>query len=264
MQGTLLSNFSFGLPAIAAMNAFGIDGAAIGNHEFDWSVDTLRARMAGAKYRFLAANITDSSSAARPEWAEPWTLIQRGRLKVAVIGLALRATPTNTASWNVRGLVFGEGAAAVRRVLPRARAAADFVIVLAHEGAFCDVVTGQDPVPAPACHGEIVDIARGLDSGSVDLIVSGHTHSLVNTVVNGIPIVQARSSGAGIAVVDFLQGRQVRARIETPFADLVHPDDGVADSVRAYAGAVAALTRRPVARFEQELRRVGDEYGLGA
>src|SRR2546422_11109182 len=49
----------------------------------------------------------------------------------------------------------------------------------------------------------------------------------------------------------------------SPFADLVHPDDGVADSVRAYAGAVAALTRRPVARFEQELRRVGDEYGLG-
>src|SRR2546422_10857184 len=136
------------------------------------------------------------------------------------------------------------------------RAGADYVIVVAHEGAFCDRAGG-------ACHGEIVDLARGLDSGSVDLIVSGHTHSLVNTVVNGIPVAQARSSGAGIAVVDFLRGRQVRARIETPFADLVHPDDGVADSVRAYAGAVAALTSRPVARVEQELRRVGDEYGLG-
>jgi len=267
MQGTLLSNFSFGLPAIAAMNAFGIDGAAIGNHEFDWSVDTLRARMAGAKYRFLAANITDSSSAARPEWAEPWTLIQRGRLKVAVIGLALRATPTNTASWNVRGLVFGEGAAAVRRVLPRARAAADFVIVLAHEGAFCDVVTGQDPVPAPACHGEIVDIARGLDSGSVDLIVSGHTHSLVNTVVNGIPIVQARSSGAGIAVVDFVRvrgtGGEVRAHIETPYADQVQPDAALADTLRPYQRAIEAVTSRSVAHSKIELRRVGEEYGLG-
>src|SRR2546422_9722338 len=40
MQGTLVSNFGFGLPAITAMNAFGIDAAAIGNHEFDWSVDT--------------------------------------------------------------------------------------------------------------------------------------------------------------------------------------------------------------------------------
>src|SRR5256712_3907033 len=202
MQGTLLSNFSFGLPAMAARNAFGIDVAAIGNHEFDWSVDTLRARMAGAKYRFLAANITDSTGAARPDWVTPWTLIERGGLKVAAIGLALRATPTNTAPRNVRGLAFGDGAAAVRRVLPRARAAADFVIVLAHEGAFCDGAPQSEPVPAPACHGAILDIARRLDSGSVDLIVSGHTHSLVNTVVNGIPIVQARSSGAGIAVVD--------------------------------------------------------------
>src|SRR5437667_859409 len=28
-----------------------------------------------------------------------------------------------------------------------------------------------------SCHGGIMDIARGLDSGAVDLIVSGHTHS---------------------------------------------------------------------------------------
>src|SRR6266550_2257569 len=58
MQGTPVSNFNFGRPAIAALNAFGIDAAAIGNHEFDWTVDTLRARMAEAHYRFLAANIT--------------------------------------------------------------------------------------------------------------------------------------------------------------------------------------------------------------
>jgi 2',3'-cyclic-nucleotide 2'-phosphodiesterase/3'-nucleotidase/5'-nucleotidase len=267
MQGTLLSNFTFGLPAIAAMNAFGIDAAAIGNHEFDWSVDTLRARMAGAKYRFLAANITDSTGTARPDWAEPWTVIERGGLKVAVIGLALRTTPTNTAARNVRGLVFGDGAAAVRRVLSRARAAADFVIVLAHEGGFCDGALGPDPVPAPACHGEILDIARGLDSGSVDLIVSGHTHSLVNTVVNGIPIVQARSSGAGIAVVDFVRvhgtERQVRARIETPYADRVRPDQALTDTLRGYQQAIEAVTSRFVARIKVELRRGGEEYGLG-
>jgi len=267
MQGTLLSNFGFGLPAITAMNAFGIDAAAIGNHEFDWSVDTLRARMAGARYRFLAANISDTTGTARPGWAEPWTLISRGGLKIAVIGLALKATPTNTTPRNVQGLVFGDGAAAVRRVLPQARAAADFVIVVAHEGAFCDGPPATDPVPAPACHGDILDIARGLDSASVDLIVSGHTHSLVNTVVNGIPIVQARSSGAGIAVVDFvrLRGtkRQVRARIETPYTDQVRPDAALGDTLRVYQRAIETVRSRPVARVKVELRRTGQEYGLG-
>ena len=268
MQGTLVSNYSFGRPAIAALNLFGIDAAAIGNHDFDWSVDTLRARMAGARYRLLAANITDSAGTARPDWAESWTLIERGGTRVAVIGVALPETPLNTASRNVRGLAFGDGAAAVRRVLPRARAAAEYVIVVAHEGAFCDGVAGAaaQPVPAAACHGEIVDLARALDPGSVDLIVSGHTHSLVNTVVNGIPIVQARSSGAGIAVVDFVRvgaRREVQARIETPFADQVRPDEGLADSLRHYAQTVAALTSRAVVRIQLELRRVGDEYGLG-
>src|SRR2546426_10658592 len=268
MQGTLLSNFGFGSPAITAMNAFGIDAAAIGNHEFDWSVDTLRARMAGARYHFLAANISDTTGTARPDWAEPWTLITRGGLKIAVIGLALKATPTNTAPRHVRGLLFGDGAAAVRRVLPLARAAADFVIVVAHEGAFCaGPPPGPDPVAAPAGHGDIPDIARGLDSASVDLIVSGHTHSLVNTVVNGIPIVQARSSGAGIAVVDFVRvrgtERQVRARIETPYTDQVRPDAALSDTLRVYQRAIETVRSRPVARVKVELRRSGEEYGLG-
>src|SRR2546428_1405496 len=270
MQGTPVSNFNFGRPAIAALNAFGIDAAAIGNHEFDWTVETLRARMAEAHYRFLAANITDSAGTARPDWAEPFTVIERGGVRVAVIGLALPATPETTSPRNVRGLAFGDGARAVRRVLPQARAAADYVIVLAHVGAFCDGDSAAAPLGPAACHGEIIDLARNLDSGSVDLIVSGHTHSLVNTVVNGIPIVQARSSGAGIALLDFVPvrgagvvRREVRARIETPFADRIRLDPPLVDALRLSQASVSVITDRPVARFGTELRRTGAEYGLG-
>ena len=270
MQGTPVSNFNFGRPAIAALNALGIDAAAIGNHEFDWTVDTLRARMAEARYRFLAANITDSAGTARPDWAEPFTVIERGGARVAVIGLALPATPQTTSPRNVRGLAFRDGAQAVRRVLPQARAAGDYVIVVAHVGGFCDGDGAAAPLGPAACHGEIIDLARGLDSGSVDLIVSGHTHSLVNTVVNGIPIVQARSSGAGIAVVDFVRvsgaggvRREVRARVETPFADRIRLDPALVDALRLSQLSVSTITERPVARFATELRRTGDEYGLG-
>jgi 2',3'-cyclic-nucleotide 2'-phosphodiesterase (5'-nucleotidase family) len=270
MQGTPVSNFNFGRPAIAALNALGIDAAAIGNHEFDWTVDTLRARMAEARYRFLGANITNTAGTARPDWAEPFTVIERGGARVAVIGLALPATPQTTSPRNVRGLAFGDGAQAVRRVLPQARAAGAYVIVVAHVGAFCDGDGAAAPLGPDACHGEIIDLARGLDSGSVDLIVSGHTHSLVNTVVNGIPIVQARSSGAGIAVVDFVRvsgaggtRREVRARIETPFADRIRLDPSLVDALRLSQASVSAITDRPVVRFGGELRRTGAEYGLG-
>src|SRR3989442_10047361 len=270
MQGTPVSNFNFGRPAIAALNALGIDAAAIGNHEFDWSVDTLRARMAEAHYRFLAANITDSAGTARPDWAEPFTVIERGGVRAAGIGLALPATPETTSPRNVRGLAFGDGAQAVRRVLPQARAAGDYVIVVAHVGAFCDGDGAAAPLGPAACHGEIIDLARSLDSGSVDLIVSGHTHSLVNTVVNGIPIVQARSSGAGIALVDFVRVSRAgglpgegRARIQTPFADWAQPEPTLVDALRLSQASVSVITDRPVARFAAELRRTRGEYGLG-
>src|SRR3989449_8296205 len=103
MQGTPVSNFNFGRPAIAALNAFGIDAAAIGNHEFDWTVDTLRARMAEAHYRFLAANITDSAGTARPDWAEPFSVIERGGGRVAGVRPALPPTPQTPPPRNLRG-----------------------------------------------------------------------------------------------------------------------------------------------------------------
>jgi 2',3'-cyclic-nucleotide 2'-phosphodiesterase (5'-nucleotidase family) len=250
MQGTPVSNISYGRGVIEAMNALEIDAAAIGNHEFDWSVDTLRARMRDAHYRFLSANITDSSGAARPDWALPWTLVTKNGVKIAVIGLTTVSTPTSTAPRNVRGLAFGNGAEAIRRYLPAARAAADFVIVTAHEGS-----------------GAIIDVARGLDSGSVDLIVAGHTHQRMDTTVNGIPIVEAASSGRTIAVVDFVRvggtRREVRAQLVTPFADEVRPNADLAQTLGRQLEAIRSVTGRSVGRLRVALRREGPEYGLG-
>ena len=262
MQGTALSNATFGRGTVDAMNALGIDAAAIGNHEFDWSVDTLRARMREAKYPFLSANITNAAGTARPDWATPWKLVTKSGVRIAVIGLTTTETPTSTASRNIQGLAFGDGAQAIKRYLPEARAAADFVIVVAHVGAVCDSSTGN----TAACHGEILDVARQLDSGAVDLIVAGHTHMRVSTVVRGIPIVEAQSSGRSIGVVDFVRAggrREVRVQLVTPYADQVKPDTALTAALGRQQQAVRNITERVVARLKFPLKRTGDEYGLG-
>jgi 2',3'-cyclic-nucleotide 2'-phosphodiesterase / 3'-nucleotidase / 5'-nucleotidase len=263
MQGTALSNATFGRGTIDALNAIGIDAAAIGNHEFDWSIDTLRARMTQAKYPFLSANITNTAGTARPDWATPWKLVTKSGVKIAVIGLTTTETPTSTASRNIQGLAFGDGAQAIKRYLPEARAAADFVIVVAHVGALCDSSTGGGNA---SCHGEILDVARQLDSGSVDLIVAGHTHARVNTVVHGIPIVEAQSSGRSVGIVDFVRTsgrREVRVQLVTPYADQVRPDVALTDALGRQQQAVRNITERVVARMKVPLRRAGDEYALG-
>src|SRR5213078_4120057 len=264
MQGTALSNATFGRGTIDALNSLGIDAAAIGNHEFDWSLDTLRARMSEAKYPFLSANITNAAGTARPDWATPWKLVTKNGVKIAVIGLTTTETPTSTAARNIQGLAFGDGAQAIKRYLPEARAAADYVIVVAHAGAVCDSSTGG--ANTAACHGEILDVARQLDSGSVDLIVAGHTHVRLNTVVHGIPIVEAQSSSRAIGVVDFVRvagRREVRVQLVTPYADQVKPDVAVTEALGRQQQALRNVTERVVARLKFPLKREGDEYGLG-
>jgi len=260
MQGTALSNATYGRGTVDAMNRLDIDAAAIGNHEFDWSIDTLRARMREAKYPFLSANITNGAGTARPDWATPWKLVTKSGVKIAVIGVTTTETPTSTASRNIQGLAFGDGAQAIKRYLPEARAAADFVIVLAHAGASCD--SGGNA----SCRGEILDVANQLDSGSVDLIVAGHTHQRVNTVVHGIPIIEAQSSARSIGIVDFVRAggrRAVRMQLLTPYADQVKPDTGLAAALVRQQQAVRNVTERVVARLKLPLKREGDEYGLG-
>jgi len=261
MQGTALSNATFGRGTVDALNNLGVDAAAIGNHEFDWSVDTLRARMSEAHYPFLSANITMGTG--RPDWATPWKLVTKNGIKIAVIGVTTTETPTSTAARHIQGLAFGDGAQAIKRYLPEARAAADYVIVVAHAGAFCDSTGAGNPA---TCHGEILDVARQLDSGSVDLIVAGHTHVRVNTVVHGIPIVEAQSSGRAIGVVDFMRvagRREARVQLVTPYADQVKADVPMADALGRQQQAVRNITERVVARLKIPLTRQGDEYGLG-
>src|SRR5216110_2416686 len=59
-QGTPSSNFAYGRPVVDVFNRLGLAAAALGNHEFDWGQDTLRARMRQAHYPILGANVRDT------------------------------------------------------------------------------------------------------------------------------------------------------------------------------------------------------------
>ena len=78
--------------------------AALGNHEFDWGQDTLRARMREARYRLPRRQ---RAIRRRPRRAvDPRRHADRPRtgLKIGVIGLASVLTARTTAARNVVGL----------------------------------------------------------------------------------------------------------------------------------------------------------------
>ena len=165
MQGTLESNLTHGASAVAALNQVGLDAAAVGNHELDWGVDTLAVRQREARYAWLAANVFRASDGTRPEWAEPFALIDRGGVRVGVVGYATVSTPRTLRPDVTAPYEFRAGYAGIRDALDQVWSERpDFVVVVAHAAGDC---AGQ------RCAGEMVDLASEVPAGSVHLIVGG-------------------------------------------------------------------------------------------
>lgn len=259
-QGTPASNLSFGRPVVDYYNKMGYAAAALGNHEFDWTVDTLQARMRDAKFEIIGANVRYTDGRDVP-WIPNDTIVTRGRTKIGIIGISTVSTATTTRAANVAGLRFDDPAPIVDSIGPALRKqGANFVVVIAHAGASC----GRDG--ATECGGEIIDFARKLTT-KVDAIVSGHTHTLVNTEVKGIPIVQARSSGRAIDVLDIALDTTVnipvRHQVREIAVDTLRPVPVIDSIVQLAVARVAPVVNRHVATIPVTLSRQGSQYPLG-
>ena len=179
-----------------------ISAMAIGNHEFDWGIDVLKARIRQADFTFVAANIyrknrcrerricqyidcffCDRIPPLHPAWARPFIIERVNGYKVAVIVLATPDTSSVTNPIHVEHLEFTDPVVAVNKIMPRVMwRNPDLVVVLAHIGGYW-----------PEFAEGIMDLNCGLDPEQVDLIVSGHTHSRIDDVMCDIPVVQSYS-----------------------------------------------------------------------
>nr|MCU0626174.1 5'-nucleotidase C-terminal domain-containing protein [Gemmatimonadaceae bacterium] len=268
-QGTPASNLAFGRPVVTLFDSLGVVAGALGNHEFDWGQDTLRARMREARYAILAANVRDTLGRPVP-WLRADTLVERDGLRIGIIGVATVETPRTTRAVNVADLRFIDPVPVVDSIAAALRArGADAVIVIAHAGAF--ERTGAD---GPT--GEIVELVSRLTQ-PIDAVVSGHTHSLLNIRVRGVPITQARSNGRAVAVIDLALGdtagrppgalnasRVLDARVRDVLTDSTEVDAQAARIAQRALDDVAPIAERAVGRVLEPMRRTRDgEHALG-
>lgn len=201
-QGTLESNLVKGESVIEFYNRLGVAVAAIGNHEFDFSIETMNRRFKEAKFPYVASNIFEKKTGRRPQWngVSPTRMLTIAGIKFGVIGVSTVNTPSTTRYEYVNHLDFKVPAPIVSEYSTQLRkAGANVVLVTAHAGSRCDETTSTKvwgfwtkDLPQPPCdpEGEISKLASGVAPGSLDGIVSGHIHHVTHHFLSGIPTIQ--------------------------------------------------------------------------
>jgi 2',3'-cyclic-nucleotide 2'-phosphodiesterase (5'-nucleotidase family) len=268
-QGSAISNFSWGRATIDMMNLKRYDAAAVGNHEFDWGIDTLRARVAESRFPWLGANVFVEGTDRHPDWLPPWVMLERDGVRLAVIGLALPYTPEVTVAGRTAGLEFRPAAAYVNRYARAAReAGAHFVVVAAHIGVRCEEqgLDGPPEAETQGCRGDLMEIAESLTE-RIDLMVGGHDHQRTLITHAGVPISQAYYYGVFYGIADLeLRGDSahlVHRWIGPSRPDVVSADTLVARRVAYWDREVEPVIGRYVTEFAEPMDRRGHEYPLG-
>jgi len=272
-QGTLESNLNEGAAVVAAYNALGYAAAAIGNHEFDYGPagpaetaqksgddprGAVKARAVTARFPFLAANTVDDATGQPVAWTnvKPSTLVSVRGVQFGLVGVTTPDTPALTIGANVIGLTFAPLVPVITREATALRArGATVVIVLAHAGGRCTKF--DDPENLSSCDqmAEIVQVARQLPPGLVDVIAAGHTHQAMAHDVAGITIVEAYSTGRSFSRVDLTVNRSTRmltGKRILPTQDLCAREDPATHTCDPAAVRPAPLIP---ARYENRLVR---------
>ncbi|MGZ9192587.1 MAG: metallophosphoesterase, partial [Gemmatirosa sp.] len=183
-------------PVPAAMSAMRYDAATIGNHEFNYGVETLDRAIAQARFPFLAANVQrpDGSRAYRA-----WTMVERGGVKVAIVG----GTTPGSMVWDrdhLKGkLVVGDIVPAVRAATAEARAAgADVVVAVLHSG--LDGPASYDSA-STGLPGENVSARVAHEVPGLDVVIFGHSHrTLADSAINGVLVMQPKNWSESVGV----------------------------------------------------------------
>ena len=176
----------------------GIDAVALGNHDFDMGSQLLAEVIRrDARFPVLAANIVGCD--ILQGLCYPAAIFVVKGLRVGVIGVV---TPAEFNCHDAPCRVVNP-IPVVNNLAPALRPHCDVLIVLSHLG--YNLQAGS----ALTKDAGDVELAESLPPGSIDLIIGGHTHHVLNSqglshenIVNGIPIVQAGALGRFLGQVD--------------------------------------------------------------
>jgi 5'-nucleotidase len=192
-QGTPYFNIFKGRLEVEAYNLMGYSAVTLGNHEFDYGLDTLAARIREMKFPVVCANY-DFGVTELAALVKPYTVIEQNGWKIGVIGVSVNPEGLILQS-NIEGVTYMDPIKVVNRYanLLKRDLGCDYIIVLSHLGLHDDTIFNN-----------VSDSTLIAGVSDVDLLLGGHTHQykgvfkFVDAEGDTVPAIQEYKTGQKI------------------------------------------------------------------
>lgn len=187
VQGSLYFKMFRGEADYPLMDMVGYDIRILGNHEFDNGLDELAHYWKKAGSEKLSANYDFSHTAAKGIF-KPWTIKKVGGKKIGFFGINVNPESLIVAD-NYKGMGFSPAIATADSIAALLKAkGCDLVVAVTHIG--YNMGPKED------------DLKLARQSQDIDIIIGGHSHTLVNPATfENTPSVVMNSQGRPVLVV---------------------------------------------------------------
>ena len=174
-QGSSESNLTKGKILTEWMNELDFVSMTLGNHEFDWGEEYIKANAEIAEFPFLAINIFDRDSNERVEYCEASVVIERGGIQIGIIG-AIGDCYSSISADKTQDIYFKTGSDLTALVKAEAEKlrdeGVDYIVYSIHDG-----FESNKNSEYFASDNDIRSYYQPeLSDGYVDLVFEGHTH----------------------------------------------------------------------------------------
>jgi 2',3'-cyclic-nucleotide 2'-phosphodiesterase (5'-nucleotidase family) len=186
LQGSALSNYYNGLSTIELMDLAGFDAMTLGNHEFDWGLDTVLNYFdedesnGEADFPILGANVFYEGTTTIPEHIDPYTIIERGDVRIGVIGTMGYGLEYSIAQSRIDGYEFAYPVPIIEQyaIELRTQEDCDIVIWVGHDSGY-----NND------------DILALSGDAKIDALFNAHSHSEYANDSDHAPVMQSGDTG---------------------------------------------------------------------
>lgn len=197
LHGQTYATISKGESVVKIMNAIGYDVMTPGNHDFNYGQERLLELKGLMEFPIVSANVVKKDGSTL---LEPYVIKEVGGLKIGIFGLSTPETSYMTHPKNVEGLTFADPIEKAKEMVAKLKEEkVDAIIALTHIGLDESSKITSD---------KIAEEVEG-----IDLIVDGHSHTLLNEgkVVKDTLIAQTGGYNAnfGVVTLTFKDGKIV-------------------------------------------------------